>query len=413
MARRVLVIAYYFPPLGMGGVQRMAKLAKYLPEFGYDVTVLTVKDIRYPAYDKSLLDDLPDSVEIIRSGSCDPARLARFLPFSFRPGKKLSLAAKNKGGLWPDSKIGWKKSALKTARRLIEAQPPDMIISSSPPITAHLVAMELKEQYGLPWVADFRDIWESRPPEDLYREQKLIDKSNDLLKNIADNADAVTTVNTTIATRLNSKARVIMGGYDVDDMGDIAADREDSKFVFCYLGTVGPLQPMEPFFEAVRQASAADLEFAARASFRIIGVNDPEWIMQAAARFGLDKQVELIGYLPHREALAQASSASVSILSVPAGYSEISTGKIFDLLALPMPILASVPTQGEAEKLICKYRAGLCVEPDSPPLLAEAMLKLFRDFREGRIWEKEDISGFTRREAASAFARLMDEVLND
>ena len=74
MNKSVLIIAYYFPPLGLGGVQRMSKLAKYLPQFGYNVRVLTVKPICYPAYDQTLLEELPSSVEIYRSGSRDPAQ---------------------------------------------------------------------------------------------------------------------------------------------------------------------------------------------------------------------------------------------------------------------------------------------------------------------------------------------------
>ena len=73
--KKVLVLAYYFPPLGMGGVQRVAKFAKYLPLFGWKPLVLTVKDVEYLVLDPSLLKELPSEVEIFRTGSFDPLRI--------------------------------------------------------------------------------------------------------------------------------------------------------------------------------------------------------------------------------------------------------------------------------------------------------------------------------------------------
>lgn len=413
MARRVLIIAYYFPPMGMGGVQRMTKLAKYLPQFGYDVTVLTVKPIKYAAYDESLLDELPAEVEISRSGSRDPARIARLLPFSINPGAGFSSAVKHKGGLWPDSKVGWKKPAIKLAEKIIREQNVDLILSSSPPVTGHLVALEMKRRHGLPWVADFRDVWETRPPEKLYDDPRLIDKSNRLLDQITEAADMVTAINETMGARLSDQAKHIMGGYDIDDFADLTSFENRDKFILSYMGAVGPFHRLEPWFEAARAAAAADPAFAPGITFKIIGANDSRRIMATAEKFGFDRRVELTGYLPHRQALREASSAAVSTLSVPDGYPATLPGKMFDLIALPLPILAVAQEGGEVARFIDKYNAGICVKPDSPVLLAEAMLQLFKSFRAGGTWVKEDISGFTRYHAAGQFARLMDGLFHE
>jgi len=125
------MIAYYFPPLGMGGVQRMAKLAKYLPHYGYNVHVLTVRPIRYPAHDDTLLNELPEQVTIHRSGSSDPARISKFIPVPIRAGSRVKALAKEKSGrFWPDSKIGWKRPAFRLARKIAANLNPDIILSS-------------------------------------------------------------------------------------------------------------------------------------------------------------------------------------------------------------------------------------------------------------------------------------------
>ena len=116
-AKHALIIAYYFPPLGMGGVQRMAKLAKYLPSFGYDISVLTVKPIAYPAYDQSLLDELPAQVTIYRSGSTDPARIAKLLGI----GPKGATVAKSKS--WDSTARSMTSNALESTSSLHPGMP--------------------------------------------------------------------------------------------------------------------------------------------------------------------------------------------------------------------------------------------------------------------------------------------------
>jgi glycosyltransferase involved in cell wall biosynthesis len=411
MGKSILIIAYYFPPLGMGGVQRMAKLAKYLPPLGYDVSVLTVKPIRYPAHDPSLLHELPNSVDIFRSGSSDPARISRFLPLPARAAKRIKPVVKEKSSrFWPDSKIGWKRPALKLVRKLISDRKADVIISSSPPITAHLIAMEMKAQYKIPWIADFRDPWESLNPENLYSSKSLIEKSHRLLRDIIDTADAVTTINDTISRDLSPGAISVVGGYDPDDFEFPVIPAGEKEFAMCYMGTVGPLHPIEPFFEAARIAAANDLEFEKLIRFKIIGANDHEALKSQAAAYRLSDRLDIKGYLPHIEALVEAASSSVSLISVPGDCPGILTGKIFDYLALPVPILASVPANGEIDKIIRATRSGISVESNQIRDLAEAMLQLLRNHRSGRQWEKGDITGFTRQAIAGQFADIIKRI---
>ena len=412
MPRTALIIAYYFPPMGMAGVQRAAKLAKYLPRCGYEVIVLTVKPIRYSAYDKTLLDELPQEVQIYRAGSTDPSRIAYFVPMIANIGEKFKTSLKQKGKIWPDSKIGWKKSVLRLADEIIRDRKIDVIFSTSPPITSHLVAMELKDRYSLRWVADFRDIWESRPPEQLYDDPVLIDKSRRLLDRISDTADVVTAVNGTIGSELSGESITLLGGYDPDDFKSIDAIPTDDKFILCYMGTFCDLHPIEPFLKAASIAVAGNSRFAEKLAFRIIGANNKKDIRDKAKGFGLAEKIELFDYLPHRDAINLAATAAVFLLSVPVGHEDIITGKIFDYLALPPPILASVPSGGEAEKIIAQYGAGISVDPGNAEEMAKEMIRLYQMWLDNNRWDKKDISDLSRLKMADRLAKLFDGICN-
>jgi len=409
MAGTALVIAYYFPPLGMGGVQRMAKLVKYLPKCGYDVLVLTVKPIRYPAQDEFLLRELPATVKVYRSGSHDPARLAHLFHIPIGSGAMASMA-KNKGLFWPDAKIGWKGPALVLAREIIDWHPVDIILSSSPPITGHLIGMALKERYGLPWVADFRDIWEMRPPEKRYADPRIIEKSNALLQKIGRTADAVTAVNASVGKRVSSQAIAIMGGFDPADSSKSHGDPSRDTFTLTHMGTVSEVTPMTPFFAAAQIIAARNNTFAEKVRFVFIGELDGGRIRQQAAAYGLADRIHLTGYLSHADALREASRAGALLISVADGFPETLPGKIFDCLALPAPLLAAVPFGGEPEKLIASTHGGFSADINHPEVLADRMEALFVEWMAGKRWVKNDLSGYTRPAMAAEFARLFDEV---
>ncbi|MFH1698968.1 MAG: glycosyltransferase [Candidatus Zixiibacteriota bacterium] len=412
MNNSILIIAYYFPPLAMGGVQRIAKLAKYLPQLGYQVHVITVKPIRYPAYDKSLFDEIPDEVKIHRSGSSDPARLTRYLPLPLTGLKSISRMAKKTGMIWPDSKIGWKKYAIKKAEEVIAKQKIDLILSSSPPITAHLVAREISEKFQIPWIADFRDIWESRGPEVIYKDKSLIKKSYDLLSQIGQTASAITAINKTIAAHISSTAVSIPGGYDPDDFVKLQATSDTKNFILCYLGTIHSLHPIEPFLQAAHLLASKKGQFGEKFKFVFIGANDRNEIMRLAEKYEMTEKIEVIDYLPHREALSKAASAGALLLSAAENHKDILTGKIFDYMGLESPILGAVPHDGEAALMITRHRGGLFASPNDIIGLAEAMEILFNRWQKSEKWEKTELDVMTRLHAAKQFAGVFEKVLD-
>jgi glycosyltransferase involved in cell wall biosynthesis len=412
MAEKVLIVSYYFPPLGMGGVQRMSKLVKYLPEYGYSPVVLTVKPILYPAYDYSLLSELPESATIYRSGSYDPSRFARLLRTTIAGNERVRQQARKSVNVWPDTKIGWKGPALRLGKKIIRKERPRAIISSSPPITAHMVAMTLAGEHDLPWIADFRDFWEPQPPEELFEDPALHERSLKLLDEIADTAFRITTVVDDITRRYPSRSETIMGGFDPEDFADLESSEERQNGRLCYMGTVSDLAPMEIFFAAARRAANRNTDMQERLSFRFIGHNDRELLEGLARTYGFGDRLEIVGYREHREALRLAAGSSMMLISTRKNDPHIITSKIFDCLALPVPILAAAPSGGALERLIEFCNAGYCVDSENEVLLAERMEELFEEGKRGESRQKINIGEFTRQAVASRFSTILNRSLH-
>src|SRR5215216_1430484 len=153
--RRVLVIAYYFPPLGGAGVQRILKFVKYLPEFGWTTTVVSTRSRVYGTHDETLLDEIPEGIRVVRTPGFPVARWLGILL------GKLGLRRLRLWALWPDGGLGWAPAAFLAARRELRRERPDVIFSTSAPYGGHLVALALHRLTAIPWVADFRDEWAS------------------------------------------------------------------------------------------------------------------------------------------------------------------------------------------------------------------------------------------------------------
>ena len=225
MARRLLVIAYYFPPMGMSGVQRVTKLVKYLPEFGWQPTVLTVEPGGYFAFDPSLEREVEAAgIEVIRTKSIDPTRL-------FKRGAAVPIRRESTRRNWsewsqwvfvPDNKIGWLPFAVHAAKRAASRKPFDAVLSSAPPYTGHLVGQRVSKALGIPLISDFRDDWVGNPrhvyPTIVHRRWH-----ERLERGVLEHSVFSTTINAIIQERLQraspaSEIRVLEQGFDPADV---------------------------------------------------------------------------------------------------------------------------------------------------------------------------------------------------
>ncbi|MCK4715587.1 MAG: glycosyltransferase, partial [Candidatus Marinimicrobia bacterium] len=218
--KKVLIITYYWPPAGGPGVQRVLKFAKYLPEFGWQPIILTVKNGEYPAIDNSLQKEIPANCKVYNTFSIEPNFVYKKFT-GMGSDEKIPtavLAAENTNwkkrlANWirlnlfiPDAKIGWIPFAVRKGKKIIKAEKPDIIFSSSPPPTVHLIARKLAKWSGIKWVADFRDPWtDIYHYNDVKRSAWSLNRDKDKEKEIVTSADEIITVSQNVAELLNEK----------------------------------------------------------------------------------------------------------------------------------------------------------------------------------------------------------------
>jgi len=426
--KKVLIISYYFPPMGMGGVQRATKFAKYLPSFGWKPFVLTVKDVEYLAKDPSLLEDLPLEVKVIRTGSFDPLRISFILKSFFKKRKqkdksvKLKEAERSKLSSWlffPDNKIGWIPFALLSGLKIVRKEKIDLIFTTSPPPSLHLVGYFLKLLTRKPWVADFRDPWIGFYYED-YPTPFHLWLKNRLVRLITKNAEALISINEKITQRLLSlypfikNIQAIPNGYDESDFGFSPTVRSD-LFIIAYLGTFSPDHNPEPFLLGLRSLLDERKISPEKIKFIHFGICMGIDLDGMIKKYDLSGVVERRGYLTHREALAHLEEASLLLLttSQTPGAEMISTSKLFEYMPLKKPILAIVPPSGAAAEVIFSLNLGKVVSPADPEGIKQELLSFFSDWERGNLrfdGDEEKIKMFSRKFLTSRLASLFNEV---
>ncbi len=387
MKKRLLLIAYYFPPLGLSGVQRVAKFAKYLPDEGWDVTVVTPSPGAYFAYDESLLSDVDrPGVFIARTRSIDPTRLAAKRAVSL-PGERrrrwFSLFSQTL--FQPDNKIGWYPFAVRKGRDILRQQRFDAIMSSAPPYTGHMVAGALAREFGLPLFLDYRDDWLENPrhtyPSAWHR--RLSARKE---RRVLQTASAISVINEPIRTSILSRCEglvdasdifVLPHGYDPEDFRDVNTSIDTDKMEFLYSGVFYDAQRPDTFLKGLERFLAQRPEARSIISARFLGLLPADTPVLLRS-LGIEDIVRHDGYVPHSEVVKAISHASVLWMTIGRrrGAEGISTGKLFEYFGSRKPILGLVP-EGTARKQLEQYGASRIVSPDDVEGAAAAIGALF------------------------------------
>ncbi len=378
------MIAYYFPPLGGGGVQRSAKFAKYLVRSGWRLEVVTVEPPHFELRDDSGLADVSDErIRIQRIKYKEKWRSLDRLPGGWR------LRALYQDWLmFPDRMAGWLVPALDAAAGICKAYKDIAVFTTAGPNTAHLIGWHLKQSFNRPWIADFRDEW-SQNPYLSFPARCLISRHRQAERRVLNGADIVLAVTDKICNGLQNLAHesgaqfhVIPNGFDPEDFKGLTPGQEQ-RFTITHVGTLnrerGKL--MLPLIRQLNRListgqlpdDSVKLKLAGPGNYRRLNLPDKGW-------------VETAPYLPHHDALQIMSDSGLLVLaeSNPAAF----TGKIFEYLALKRPILGLVPPQSPAAGLIRRSGAGWvagCDDgPDMDMKLAQILLESYRAWKSGK-----------------------------
>jgi glycosyltransferase involved in cell wall biosynthesis len=383
--RRVLIVAYYFPPIGGIGSIRLASFAKHLPEFGWEPTVIAPRGTPHPGG-----TEVDPEIRVVRATSIE---LARFL---LRVSSRL---------VYPDAQIGWYPGAVLTGRRLLHADHFDVVFSSSDPLTAHLVARTLSRRSGSPWLAEFRDPWsDSLPPSDPRRRRAVA-----LEKALAGSATQLIMPTPTWGAHYGRvwgrEIEVVPNGHD----GAVPSDSRPSRPTITYVGTFYPAsQDLRALWAAVKRLmSEGKLEAPV---LRFVG-RVPAELRDELSEFGLEQLVEETGFVSHDEAKLLMASSSMLVASGSRGSDPAALGtipaKLFEYLAVPLPILYLGAAQGDAPDLLREQPGTFIVGHDD----LDGALQALQAGLSAPPPERS-IEHLSRRNRARKLAQILDGVVD-
>ncbi|HYM20806.1 MAG TPA: hypothetical protein VEW28_07375 [Candidatus Kapabacteria bacterium] len=396
----VLVIAYYFPPMGLSGVQRTAKFVKYLPKFGWKPVVLTTPtDTPYYAFDESLEAELEDEIRegniIIYRTDADPS-----LSRASKTGRVLKLPSQN----WqrtrskfvqffrqPDSRIGWKDIALRSAEQIFEHHQIDAIFSTAPPYTDFLIARELSDRFGVPYLIDYRDGWVDNEVLNKYLTPLHKRKARTMEYEVIRASSAITTANRRMKELLLENyifldwddVTILPQGYDPDDI-ERAVPLANSLyqpevFRLTYAGAFYVDRTPKPMFDAVKELITEIPELDRVLELNFVGVLQKEY-QKLAKKMGLDHLLAEQGYLPHLESVAHLLSSDVLWMTMSDDVS--APGKLYEYFGTHKPILALVPKGSRTQKQLVEYGNAIVAEPDNVQEIKSAILQYYRLWKE-------------------------------
>ena len=386
---KVLLVTRHFPPGGGGGVQRPLKFATHLPALGIETHVLAPDVPGSPPDDAEL--ELPTQAWIHR---------VRYVgPSAGRPSEKLvekegiarigtQAALIGRRLLVPDENVPWSTFALPVAIRLVRREKIDVVLTTSPPPSLHLLGAAVKRTTGAAWVADLRDPLTSHPHRRGYESQlaRLKEKSvGGVGRLVASQADAVVAASDAIAEEaraLEPKGKVvtIANGCDFDDFAGLA-HHTSNRLRITHTGHFHGKRDPKPFLRALAESGLDDVVVRFAGDFRAA---DREY----AESLGLGDRIELLGDVSRRRSLELQRDSEALLLLVPDSGGRgkgVLTGKIFEYLAAERPILAAVPPDGAAARLVRETGAGVIVASDDVDGLRQALLDLHGRWRDGSL----------------------------
>jgi glycosyltransferase involved in cell wall biosynthesis len=398
---RALIVSYYFPPAGGGGVQRVLKLCKHLPAFGWDVDVLAPDDPKWVAHDPGLAAEIPAGTVVHRARYHGPS--------DERPAADVLAGATGLSGvatraglygrqlLLPDPRVVWVPNAAQAAVRIVRERSASVVLTTSPPSSAHMIGNVVARRTGVPWIADLRDSWLANPHRRY--ERRAVRAKRAVLETMARRTFArvsgLTTVTETIAEEARAlapsgtPAAVISNGCDFDEFAGLEHTRSD-RLRILHAGFFFGVRSPRPFLEALSGLLADRPELRELVEARFVGgfrTADREW----AETLGLGASLRIDGFLPHDQALAAMKAADALLLLIPRagglGLSVLS-GKIFEYLAAERPVLALVPPEGIAADLLRSTGFARVADPDDVGAIRRGLEELVRDWQAGDLGDR-------------------------
>jgi len=426
--KKVLIITYYWPPSGGAGVQRWLKFAKYLPEYDYQPHIYTPENPEAPAQDESLLNDIPKEVVVIKQPIFEPYGFykkftgnkksvnAGFLSENKDSRKKFTeqLSIWVRGNMFiPDARKFWIKPSIKFLKDYIKKEKIDIVISSGPPHSMHLIAMGLKKKLDIKWIADFRDPWTNI---DFYKDlmlTKLADRKHHRLeREVLQTADEVITIGKTMAKEFaqirKQDVQVIPNGYDTSDFQYMKKGTKEG-FSIVHVGSINADRNHEVFWESISELCNEHSEFSSKLKIHFIGKLD-YLVKESVERNGLMGYFKETPYVPHdkvKEYLFDSDILYLPLNNTPNARGILS-GKFFEYLATGKPILGIGHPEGDAAEIMIETKAGVMADFGDKAAIKRFVIGVFEQDGKKEVVNMEKRGAYSRKALTANLVSLFD-----
>ena len=435
--KRVLIISYYWPPTGGSGVQRWVKFAKYLPAEGWQPVIYTPENPEQLAVDASLEAEVPAEAEVIRRRIVEPYEMYKKLlrksghskeAVEVNPVNAQNKSFLQKTAMWirgnffrPDPRCLWIRPSVKFLKKYLKEHPVDLIVSTGPPQSMHIIGRKLAKETGLPWIADFRDPW----TKIFYFKHLQMTRATErwhkkMEKKVLDDATAVVAVSPLVQQDFQAMTKtpveLITNGFDECDFATEkcieANGGPDKEFVITHTGLFAADGNPTVLWDVLSEKCSKDADFKKLLKIRLVGKTD-EQILKAIKDAGLDANLENMGYQPHAVAVEQQRAASLLILPLrkEPEYKAVLPGKLFEYLASWRPILGIGQTDGAMSMILNDTKTGIVFDWEDKQSIEKHIDECWEQHLAGRLTvEDADISRFTRRNLTKRMAQLFEEI---
>ncbi len=423
--KNVLFIVYYFPPMGGSGVQRPLKFVKYLREFGWNPIVICPEPGAYQFFDETFeeeLDKLNLEIHRVKGGTL----------FHIMGGgrKSTGLITGNfaKSLRWisnriyfPDNKKGWIKPALETAEKILKERKINLVFSTAPPFSNHIIGKRIKDKFGIPLVTDYRDLFVEnqfykRLSESDFRKRKELENS------WLEKSDGIAVLDNHAKSIIEKKEnyidlniKVIPHGFDHEDYSDdleSGLKYQKGKINFLYSGLFYESNQPDIFLKAINELLKERPELKKSIALHFQGGLDSR-IVNLIRRFSFDDMVFDYGYVKHDQAVTNLKHADFlwMISNFDKDLQQIKSGKLFEYTGSGKPILGLV-YKGEAQSHLDQYGAGFWAEPDDLINIKERIGEIIELWDKNKLPEANNkfISQFNRKKITGDLASFFDEI---
>lgn len=425
--KKALIVTYYWPPAGGPGVQRWLKFVTYLRDFNIEPVVYIPENPNYPLLDKSLVAEIPTGIRVLKQPIFEPYKFAEI--FSRGDSKTISsgIIAKEqeqsaiqklmlfvRGNFFiPDARKFWFKPSVNYLKSVLEKEMFDVLITTGPPHSLHLIGLELQKNLNIKWIADFRDPWtEIGYHKKLKLTRSSRQKHQSLESEVLNKADHIITTSYTTKAEFESKTtrpiRVITNGFDKLQEDSITSE----DFEISHIGSLLSGRSPNILWKAIAEIVEDDPAFRNKLKIRLAGKISSE-VKESIEELGLQKYLQIEGYVSHKEALELQNRASILLLLEIDSLETrgIIPGKIFEYFATKRPILAIGPENWEAGKMVLDTQSGTyLLFGDKEKVKSWIKNQFYQKESQGTKRMNSDISQYHRKELTGELADLINKI---